>query len=144
MPDHEGPGYTKRPLGAEVARELPEDVLFRITKGAQTSKAFGTPRNPRAPTVEEFNPWIAEVRAGDLAGAVVARKHGIFPEQAEVVRHFSNDELIEFRPHDPISAVERDEGLSLTGGHHRTSEIIQRVRAGTMDPNTIVPVLLHD
>jgi hypothetical protein len=34
--------------------------------------------------------------------------------------------------------------LSLTGGHHRTAEIISRVNAGTLDPNTPVRILVHD
>jgi hypothetical protein len=124
--------------------QLPENVLFRIARGDAKGKAFGTPRNPRAPALEEFNPRIAEVRAGDLAGTIVARKHGIFPEQAERVGQLSNDELIRFRVEDPISATQADNGLSLTGGHHRTHEIIQRVQASKLDPNTIIRVLLHD
>jgi hypothetical protein len=84
------------------------------------------------------------VRAGDLAQTIVGRKHGIFPEQAERVGRLSNEDLIRFRVEDPISATQAQTGLSLTGGHHRTIEIIQRVQAGQLDPNTIIRILLHD
>lgn len=141
---HNGPGYIKTPLDADIAAELPESVRLRIMRGDAKGRAFGHPRNPREPTAEEFNPRIGEVRAGDLAVTIVARKHGIVPEQAERVRQLGHDDLIRFHLDDPISAVEAGGGLSLTGGHHRTNEISQRVQAGTMDPNTIIRVLLHD
>jgi hypothetical protein len=144
-PGRNGPGYLQRPMDPESAAQLPEGVLYRIVRGDHKGRSFGTPRNPRPPTVEEFNPRIAEVRAGDLAETIVGRKHGIVPEQAERVRQLSNDDLAGFRPNDPISATAAGEhGLSLTGGHHRTNEIIQRVQSGTMEPNTIIQVLLHD
>lgn len=56
----------------------------------------------------------------------------------------SDEELIRFRPDDPISATQIGEGLSLTGGHHRMNEIGQRVLSGQMDPNTIIGVLIHE
>ncbi len=56
----------------------------------------------------------------------------------------NNEELIRFRLDDPISAVEAGGGLSLTGGHHRTSEIIGRVRSGRLAPDTIIRILVHD
>lgn len=138
---HNGPECLVRPMEAEAAAQLPETVLFRVARGDAKGRAFGTPRNPRAPTVEEFNPRIGEVRAGDLAETIVGRKHGIFPEQAQRVGQLSHEELIRFRVEDPISATQAQNGLSLTGGHHRTNEIIQRVQAGQLEPNTII---LHD
>lgn len=72
-------------MEAEAVGPLPEDVLYRIVRGDAKGRAFGTPRNPRAPTLEEFNPRIVDVRVGDLAETIVGRRHGIFPEQAERV-----------------------------------------------------------
>lgn len=128
----------------EVAASLPEDVLFRIVRRDAKGRAFGTPRNPRAPTIEEFNPRIAEIRAGDLAEKIVGRRHGIFSEQAQWIAQLSHEELVSFRVEDPISATQTSSGLSLTGGHHRTIEIIQRVQTGQMDPDVIVRILVHD
>ncbi|MCI0455480.1 MAG: hypothetical protein L0Z62_00705 [Gemmataceae bacterium] len=141
---HNGPPCVVRPMEAEAAGRLPENVLYRIVRGDARGRPFGTPRNQRAPTLEEFNPRIGEVRAGDLAETIVGRRHGIFPEQAQRVGQLSNEELILFRVEDPISATQAQNGLSLTGGHHRTNEIIQRVQAGQLDPNTTMRVLLHD
>ena len=131
-------------MDAEIAGQLPENVLYRIVRGDARGRSFGTPRNPHAPTIAEFNPRIAEVRAGDLSETIVARRHGIFPEQAQQVAQMSQEDLIRFRNEDPISATQTHGGLSLTGGHHRTNEIIQRVQAGRLDPNTIIRVLVHD
>src|SRR5262249_40217699 len=51
-------------------RSLPEDqrdrLLVRVVRGDAKGRPFGTPRNPRMPTVEEFNPRVEDVRAGDL------------------------------------------------------------------------------
>jgi hypothetical protein len=141
---HNGPDCLVKPLDAATAETLREDVLSRIVRGDAKGRAFGTPRNQRTPTLAEFNPRIAEVRAGDLAETVVGRKHGIFPEQAGRVAELSNEELIRFRVEDPMSATQVKDGLSLTGGHHRTNEIIQRVQAGKLDPNTIIRILVHD
>lgn len=131
-------------MEAEAAGQLPENVLYRIARGDAKGRAFGTPRNPRVPTREEFNPRIATVRAGDFAEMIVGRRHGIFPEQAEWVVRLGHEELIRFRIEDPISATQARNGLSLTGGHHRTNEIIRRVQAGQLEPNTIIRILLHD
>src|SRR4051794_23874789 len=102
---HNGPGYIKRPMDEETEAQLPEDVLYRIVRGDRKGRYFGTPGNPHPPTREEFNPRISEVRAGDLAETVVGRKHGIFPDQAASVSQLGNDDLILFRPKDPISAT---------------------------------------
>lgn len=69
---------------------------------------------------------------------------GIFPEQAESVRRLSNDELVRFRFEDPISSHGIKGGIQLTGGHHRTAEIIRRVKAGELSPDTELHLLLHD
>jgi hypothetical protein len=136
--------YNVTAMEVEAAGQLPENVLFRIARGDAKGRAFGTPRNPRAPTRKEFNPRMVEVRAGELAETIVGRRHGIFPEQAQRMGQLSNEELIRFRVEDPISGTQAQNGLSLTGGHHRTNEIIQRVQAGQLDPNTIIRILLHD
>ena len=73
--------------------------------------------------------------------------HPIFhitPEQAERVAQLSNEDLIRFRPEDPISGVESEGGLSLTGGIHRTAEIVNRVKAGQLSPDTTIGILVHD
>src|SRR5438132_8844431 len=114
-------------MDPEAAGQLPEDVLFRIVRGDAKGRAFGTPRNPRAPTVEEFNPRIIEVRAVDLPKMIVGRRHGVLTGQAQRVERMNNEELIEFRVEDPISATLAPNDLSLTGGHHRTNEIARRV-----------------
>jgi Pretoxin HINT domain len=133
---------------AEQLNALPEDqlnpLLARIARGDHKGRPFGSQAVPRMPTVEEFNPRILEIRAGDLAQSVKGRKHGIFPDQAERVSKFSNDDLIRFRLDDPMSATGSQGNLSLTGGHHRTAEIIKRVDANEILPDTIVKVLLHD
>jgi len=131
-------------MDADELQQLPEQVLFRIHRGDATGRAFGTPRNPRAPTLQEFNPRLIEVRARDLAVLIVQRRHGIFPDQASRIGQLDNDEIAQFRIEDPISAVKVDDGLSLTGGHHRTHEMIQRVAAGKMSPDAVVRILLHD
>jgi hypothetical protein len=96
------------------------------------------------PTVQEFNPSIEGIRAGDLPAMITGRRHGIFREQAESVSRMSNEELIRFRLEDPISAVRLKDGWSLTGGHHRVAEIITRVRAEQLSPDTIARILVHD
>lgn len=140
----EGPKYAIEPIDPELAQLLPEKVLFRIVRRDGKGRPFGTPRNPRAPTLDDFNPRIAKVRAGDLAAIIVRRRHGILPVQAERIAQFSYDELIQIRVDDPISATIIDGGLSLTGGHHRTNEIIQRVHSSQIPQDAIIEVLIHD
>jgi hypothetical protein len=128
--------------------DLPEEeqngLLARVVRGDNKGRAFGSPEQPRFPTVEEFNPRIEEIRAGDLGKVVTRTKHGIDPRQAGPVSQLSNEDLVRFRLQEPISATRGENGLSLTGGHHRTAEIISRVNAGTLDPNTPVRILVHD
>lgn len=131
-------------LGQEEAAQLSESVRFRIVRGDAKGRSFGTPRNPRAPTVEEFNPRIEELNAGDIGGAIKGRKHGIFPDHAESVARISNEELLRFRPDDPISGVLQGDGFSITGGHHRLNEIIRRVEAGTLSKDAKIGILFHD
>jgi hypothetical protein len=135
--------YVKVQTEADVIQQLSIDVLFRIARGDFKGRPFGTPRNPRMPTVEEFNPHIGEVRVGDLKELIVRRRHGIFPEQAQRLSQMSNEDLIRLRLEDPISATEVAHGFSLTGGHHRTDEIMKRVQAGQLDPETIIRILIH-
>jgi hypothetical protein len=59
-----------KPLGREEAAQLAESVRFRIVRGDAKGRPFGTPSNPCAPTVEEFNPRIGELDAGDIRGAI--------------------------------------------------------------------------
>jgi hypothetical protein len=56
----------------------------------------------------------------------------------------SNEELLRFRPDDPISGVIQGDGFSITGGHHRLNEIIRRVEAGTLPKDTKIRILFHD
>jgi hypothetical protein len=132
------------PLGLSDFRQVPDRVLARIVRGDARGRSFGMPRNPRLPTLEEFNPQIAEIRAGNLGRMITSRRHGLFPEQAESIGQLSDEELIRFRPEDPVSGIESGGGLSLTGGHHRTAEIIDRVRSGRLSPDTIIRILVHD
>lgn len=131
-------------MDAESLKQLLEHVLFRIERGDANGRAFGTPRNPRVPTLAEFNPRFIEIHAGDLAAKIVKRKHGILPQQAQRIGQLTNDELIRIRVDDPISAVEVANGLSLTGGHHRTHEVSQRVLNGRLAVDAPVRILLHD
>jgi hypothetical protein len=124
--------------------ELPDSVLARIRRGDKKGRPFGTPQNRRMPTVEEFNPRVREVRAGDLEATIKSRMHPEIPEQAGPVGKLSNEDLARFRMEDPVSGVDAEGGLSLTGGHHRTAEIIRRVKAGQMSPDTIIRVVVHD
>lgn len=137
-------GNIVEPLGKEEAAQLSENVRFRIVKGNSKGRPFGTPRNLRVPSVEEFNPKIGEIKAGDLAGSIRGRKHGIFPEQAENIGKMSDDELLRFRPADPISGNIQGDGFTITGGHHRLNEIIRRVEAGELSADTKVRILFHD
>jgi hypothetical protein len=133
----------------EAIQGLPEDqaerILYRIQRGDAKGRAFGTPRNPNPPSINEFNPRMREIRAGDVEREVARTKHGIFPDQEASISRLSNDDLVRFRIDDPISgAPAPGGGLSVTGGHHRIAEIARRVRSGRLPPNTPVPVLLHD
>jgi hypothetical protein len=130
---HRGKHYKREPLQADLAAQLPEIVLYRIAKRDAKGRAFGTPRNPHIPALDELNAGLVDIPAGDLAELIVARRHGIFPDQAEQVKQFSNEGLLQFRLEDPISASWQD-GLSLTGGHHRMNEIAVRVQDGRIDP----------
>ena len=140
---HNGTCVTQ-PMDAELAEELPESVLYRIVRGDAKGRSFGTPRNPDVPSIGEFNPRVADVAASDISELVVGGKHGIFPEQAESISQLTNEELTAFRIQDPISAVQVENGLSLTGGHHRINEIIQRVQSAQLDPSTLIRILVHD
>lgn len=137
------------PMSAEdMLKGLPEDdlnrLLSRVKRGDAKGRKFGTPRNPRLPTIEEFNPKIEPVKARDLESLIKDTKHGLSPEQLEQIRKLSNEDLIRFRTEDPISAARGPGGWSLTGGHHRQAEIARRVASGQLPPDTIVQVLTHD
>jgi hypothetical protein len=136
------------PALQQVLRDLPEDLLSRlltrIRRGDKRGRPFGTPANPKTPTLSEFNPRIERIRAGDLDAQIVGRKHGQFPAQEAAIRTLSNEQLVELRLDDPISASRGEGGLSLTGGHHRTAEIARRAADGSMPADTVVEVLVHD
>jgi hypothetical protein len=140
---HERTNFDITPLEASVAAQLPEGVLFRIVKGDAKGRSFGTPANPRPPTMEEFNPRIVDVRAGELSRAIVERRHGLVPDQVQRIAEMSNEALDQFILQDPISATWQN-GLSLTGGHHRVAEIIARTESGQLDVSTLIRVLIHD
>jgi hypothetical protein len=130
--------------GLPDLNKLPEIVLARIVRGDAKGRAFGSPRNPRMPTIAEFNPRIRDIRAGDLANVITGRMHPENAKQAASVKQLSNADLVRFRLEDPISAVESRGSLSLRGGHHRTAEIIRRVQSGLLSPDSTIKVLIHD
>ena len=66
------------------------------------------------------------------------------PDQAAAVAQLDNDDLVRFRLDEPISAFETEGGLSLTGGHHRTAEIIRWIESGRLSPDIVIKVLTHD
>jgi hypothetical protein len=133
---------------ADLLRRLPpeqrERLLSRIVRGDGKGRPFGTPRNPRMPTVEEFNPRLQAVRAGDLETTITGTRHGLHPRQTEAMRALSNEDLVRFRLEDPISGTGTGRGFSVTGGHHRLAEIIQRAKSGQMSPETPIRILFHD
>jgi hypothetical protein len=142
------PAAHASPELVDEMRRLPAEeqhrLLARVARGDAKGRRFGTPRNPRMPTIEEFNPRMASVRAGDLEASVSFDKHGINPDQERSIGTLSSEDLTRFRLEDPISGSARNRKLSLTGGHHRSAEIINRVKAGNLSPDTIVKILVHD
>jgi RHS repeat-associated protein len=135
--------------GREYLEGLDEDqadkVKVRVVRTDDKGRPFMGPRNPNAPTTDEFNPRIVNVPAGDLAPAIGDRqKHGPNPDQQKSVAAMSNDDLTSFNPQDPISVTQTPDGASQTGGTHRTAEIAKRVENGTLPPDTPIPVLVHD
>ena len=66
------------------------------------------------------------------------------PELAELFTGMRSEDLIRFRIEDPISAAEVSGGLSLTGGHHRTHEVMRRIQAGQLECPSGIRVLVHD
>ena len=70
--------------------------------------------------------------------------HHLFSFVFDEVKQLSNDELLRFRPDDPMSGHPGDAGFSITGGHHRMNEIIRRVQAGELPADTPVRILFHD
>ena len=123
---------------------LGEGVLVRTQAKDKKGRTYGSPRNPGVPPLSSFNPRWWEVRAGDLGDLIKERQHGQFPEQAAVMRERTNEELLAFNDKDPMSALELPGGMHVTGGHHRTYEIIDRVADGRMSPDTTVRILVHD
>lgn len=121
-----------------------DEILYRIVRGDKKGRPFGSPRNPDPPSIDEFNPRWADVRAGDLQGSIASTKHGVYPDQASRVGQLSNDELLAVRMDDPLSATSSDAGFGLTGGHHRSAEIAARVASGQLSPDAIVRILVHD
>ncbi|HBP20376.1 MAG TPA: hypothetical protein DEA08_21615 [Planctomycetes bacterium] len=126
----------KPPTRAELLEQLPE----RVYAGRVVDPRF----NAVKATPADFNPRAYTVKAGDIGGMITSRKHGISPDQAASVRQLSNEDLVKFRFEDPISSHGIQQGIQLTGGHHRTAEIIRRVQAGELPADTKVHLLLHD
>ncbi len=128
-----------------LPEEQAERLLYRINRCDAKGRTFGTPRNPHPPSIDEFNPRIREIRAGDVEREISQTKHGTFPDQEVSIAKLSNDELIRFRIEDPISATAAPGGgISVTGGHHRIAEVARRMHTGQLPPDTPVPFLLHD
>jgi RHS repeat-associated protein len=147
-----GPGPDGRPVRADFS-SLDEDELEKvIARGSPTDrKGRSIWGQGRVPTEDEFDGQIVNVRAGDLRSTLDAR-HVEYPDQKDYPAASSNDELTQFRPHDPISGKPRNDGsgvLGQTGGHHRAAEIDRRTHLDPSDPNyldpdTPVPVVVHD
>ena len=146
--NEEGTGASK---GAELSRklrsgeiELPDSVLYRTTKRGPKGRPYGSPRNPNPPQVDVFNPRVYEMDAGSIR--LNSTLHPTNMRQAGPVSQLSNNDLIRFRPGDPISSHGLGPGRSVnvTGGHHRLAEIQRRVRAGILPADTKVRILLHD
>lgn len=88
-----------------------------------------------------------QVRAGDLSRTITQTKHSTNEFQAAPLRSLGNDKLLRFQVEDPISGTihtASGKALSLTNGHHRSVEIINRVNSGKMSPDTIIRKLVHD
>ncbi len=128
----------------KLSEEDREKLLSRVRRGDKKGRPFGSPRNPRWPTLEEFRPRWEDVRAGDLGHEISSRMHGLFPEQVHDISKLANHDLTKVRLEDPISAVRGPGGLDLTGGHHRTAAIVERVAGGSMSPDELVRILVHD
>lgn len=118
-----------------------DKILYRTNLTDKKGRGFGSPGNPDPPSIETFNPRFEDIRAGDLQSQISSRMHGLFDDQVASVSQLSNEDLVRWRPEDPISATRGSDGLALTGGHHRTADIIQRVASGTLSPDTIVRIL---
>jgi hypothetical protein len=131
-------------MDSELATNLTESVLYRIVRGDSKRRSFGTPRNPRAPTMEEFNPRILAVAVGELSTLIAGVRHDIHPDQLERIANLADEELTRFRFDDPISATRAEGGLSLTGGHHRIHEVMRRVAIGRIETKAIIKILIHD
>ena len=57
----------------------------------------------------------------------------------------SDEELLRFRPEDPISGhIVEGGNFEITGGHPRLAEITRRVEAGELAADTVVRILFHD
>ena len=128
----------------DCATNLPEHVLYRIVRCDAKGRSFGTPRNPSVPTMEEFNPRMVEVAASELVQLIVGVRHGLHPEQLDRVAELADGELIRMQWDDPISATQAENGLCLTGGHHRIHEIMRRTANGQVDATTTIGILIHD
>lgn len=83
------------------------------------------------PTVEQFDPQVYVVRAGDLENTII-RYQGINPSQVESVSHMANSQLTQFKIEEPISATLENGKFLLSGGHHRTNEITRRAINGEL------------
>lgn len=120
--------------------DFDESVLYRIVKTDKKGRTYGGGRrgSPHEPTLEDFNPKLETVTAEDLVNFIP--KHGINDMQLTQIAELSNEDLIKFRGDDPISA----NGLDVTGGHHRMHEILRRVKAGTISPDTPIKIMFHD
>jgi RHS repeat-associated protein len=130
----------------QMSEEDRNRILARTQATDKKGRPFGSQGNPDLPSVDQFDPRIQTVPAGELEGMIGDRtKHGLYPDQQAAVGKMNNDDLVSLKPQDPISATQNDDGtLNQTGGHHRAAEIANRVQSGDMDPNTPVPVMIHE
>ncbi|TAF66049.1 MAG: hypothetical protein EAZ55_07495 [Cytophagales bacterium] len=91
-----------------LKQNLNDNVLYRIVKTDKKGKRYGTPNNPETPSIDEFNPRIIEVKAGNLENIIISRMHDLHPNQTESIKNMSNEELITFRIDDPLVVTEQN------------------------------------
>ena len=121
---------------ANLLRDLPKTIYAGRITGGKFNRVLAT--------VEDFNPRLYQISVGSIEGRLASVKYEIFEAQASSIAKLSNAELVAFRIADPISSHGIRSGLQLTGGHHRINEIVRRINAGLLDPNTKVQILLHN
>ena len=140
------PGRGTRGLSQQVRNgeiELPDSVLYRSNATDAKGRPYGSPSNPNPAPLSVFNPRVYQTSVGNIK--INSTLHPTNTRQGGPISKLSNEELIRFRPEDPISSRGLPNGgLDVTGGHHRLAEILRRIQVGTLSPDTSIQLLLHD